>query len=261
MRRIVVGVLGLGVAGALAASGAAVAHMVAVGQRSSAHSASTVTKHGAGSTTTDRMNISSGVVGAGPAAGTGVKVVVNASQGNQVAEVDIIPLQKGGNLVTISAWGLHPGFHAIQLHSVGACDPGGNKPFGSAGGVLNPTGMRDTASAGAFPVLTVGSNGRGQARFVDGNFTLKDLSGKNGSSVVIHAVLPSGLTDNQATAKFADDSRARVACGVVFRSKARHAQTPATAPGPPMDPASMPPPDMGQQQPTDTSSTQAGHHW
>jgi Cu-Zn family superoxide dismutase len=260
---MVVGVLGVGVAAALAASGAAVAHLVTVGQRSTTHG-TPVTVRQAGSGTAggaDGSGMASADADAGTGAGSGhhLRVHLRDTQGNRTAEVDITPLRQGGNLVTIEAWHLRPGFHAIQLHSVGQCDPTGGMPFASAGDVLRPAAMRDSATAGAFPVLVVGANGRARARFTDNNVTIRDLSGASGSAIVLHAVLPAGLSAAQAAARLADDARPRIACGVVFCSRlpAGHGPTPAPMPSTPTSPTAPAP----VQPPAVSPSTLTGPHW
>jgi Cu-Zn family superoxide dismutase len=253
MKRIVVGVLGLGVAGALAASGAAVAHIVTTGQGLPAHTPSTPADAMAGGAATS----DAGTDSASPTASGLLRVYLKGTDGADVAQVDITPVARGGNLVTISAWDLAPGFHAIQLHSAGKCDA----PFASAGGLLHTAGMANSATAGAFPVLTVGADGKGRAQFTDANFKLRDLSGTGGSSIVLHGVLPPGLNAAQAATRLADDSRDRVACGVVYRPHPRKVHpTPAPTPtaGSTTPPAS---PTTPAEPPTTTPTTQAGHHW
>jgi superoxide dismutase, Cu-Zn family len=255
MKRIVAGVMGLGVAGALAASGAAVAHIVTTSQGMPTH------------TTSPSVNAGGMADGGSPTAGPDnptakgqLQVDLKDADGNTMAQVGITPMAQGGNLVTIAAWDLTPGFHAIQIHAVGKCD---NMGFTSAGGVLRPAGMRNSATAGAFPVLSVGADGKVSAQFMDANFKLRDLSGTAGSSIVLHDVLPSGLSAAQAATRLGDESRDRIACGVVYRPRTPKGGThPTPSPMPTMDEPTMAPDSpLPPPQPGNGPSTQAGHHW
>jgi Cu-Zn family superoxide dismutase len=259
MNRIVVGVLGLGVAGALAASGAAVAHIVTTGQASPAHAPSPAVSVTAAGMADDG---GTGTESTGPTARGQLRVYLKDANGATVAQVDITPRAAGGNLVAISAWDLTPGFHAIQLHSAGKCDAGGATAFASAGGVLRPAGMRNSATAGAFPVLSVGGNGKVQAQFMAANFRLRDLSGAAGSSIVLHDVLAPGLNAAQAATRLGDDSRARIACGVVYRPRTpKGGNHPSPSPTPTAGETTPPANPAPSEPPLATPSTQQGHHW
>jgi Cu/Zn superoxide dismutase len=269
MKKMLLGVLGLGVAGALAGSGAAVAHIATVGQRSSAHTPSSA--HG---------QKARGVAGMGDKAMTanggtkgGVRVYLKDTHGNNTAQVDIVPLRQGGNQVTISAWNLKPGFHPIQLHSNGDCDLGQQPAFAGAGGLLSLAGAKSNPSAAAFPMLSVDAQGKAQTTYVDGNFALSDLSTASGASIVLHTALPASLNAGQAATHLADDSGNRIACGVVFRwHPPKHKPSPSPtststgtggAPAPSPTPSSAGPSSTPPTEPPPvvTTTTEAGHHW
>lgn len=275
MKRIVVGALGLGVAGALAASGAAVAHFVTVAAQSPAHKTSTTQgKSNTNTNTRDGDGMGSGMLHGGTPAATSsthLRVYLKDTHGDRVAQVDITPLVNGGNLVGIDASNLKPGYHAIQLHAVGSCDASGDAAYASAGSLLQPSGSGNSP-AGAFPVLHVGSNGKAEASFVDKAFTLKDLSGPSGSSIVLYSVFPAGWDATQADAHRAADSRSRIACGVVYRSRVNNGgqgtggQTPS--PMPTWGGATTPPAGNGNgnngggmTNPGASPTTLSGPHW
>jgi len=168
---------------------------------------------------------------------THVAVDLADVRGKRVAHVDIRALREGGNQVTVQAWGLTPGFHAIHIHAVGLCDPAGAKPFASAGGHFNPTGKPEGMQAGAFPVLLAGANGAASTTFTDGNFAIGDLFGPSGSAIVIHAAadnyanIPTryaaaGVAGPDAETQMTGDAGTRIACGVVSRSTVKATPTP-----------------------------------
>jgi Cu-Zn family superoxide dismutase len=195
-----------------------------------------------------------------------VRVLLKDVQGRRAAQVDITASPHGGNQVTIHAWGLTPGFHAIHIHAVGVCDPGGAKPFASAGGHFNPTAKPEGMQAGAFPVLLAGANGEAQTQFVDGNFKIRELLGPSGTAVVIHAAadnyanIPNRYTANgvagpDAESQMTGDAGARIACGVI---------SPARVVGSSASPSRSVPsmPDMsGMPDPHPSLSTVSGHHF
>jgi Cu-Zn family superoxide dismutase len=169
-----------------------------------------------------------------------VKVPLKDVTGKQVAEVDIDAVQHGGNRVTVHAWNLTPGFHAVHIHAIGVCDPAGAKPFASAGGHFNPTGASEGMQAGALPVLLAGADGEGQAQFLDGNFAIPDLFGASGAAIVIHAApdnyanIPNryavnGVAGPDADTQTTGDAGARFACGLVSAPQATASGSPPAA--------------------------------
>jgi len=225
---MVAGALGLGVMAALAVSAAAIAHPGAVrpaGPSAVAVGAARGLAADAGYGTNGRTNR--------------VRVQLKDVHGKRVAQVDIVALEHGGNQVTVHAWNLTPGFHAIHLHAVGSCDPAGAKPFASAGGHFNPTGKPEGMQAGAFPVLLAGANGEAQAQFTDTNFAIRDLFGPTGTAVVIHATADNygnipprysagGVAGPDAETQMTGDAGTRVACGVLSPSHVKPSPSPST---------------------------------
>jgi superoxide dismutase, Cu-Zn family len=195
----------------------------------------------AGQATVRIADVAARVTGSpSPVTGTNrghVRVTLRDGKGRTVARVDITALRHGGNQVSVSAWDLTPGFHGIHLHAVGVCDPGGAKPFASAGGHFNPTGTAEGMQAGAFPVLLAGADGRAQATFVDGAFTIRDLYTASGTAIVIHALpdnyanvptryASNGMAGPDTETQTTGDAGTRIACGVV--AAPARATTPAS---------------------------------
>lgn len=188
-----------------------------------------------------------GETGSGTGRGTRhLRVVLRDVHGDRVGQVEIRALPGGGNEVSVLAWKLTPGFHGFHLHAVGVCDPGGAKPFSSAGGHFNPTGSPEGMQAGAFPVLLAGADGRAQATFVDSNFTLSQLAGPKGAAIVVHAgsdnyaniptrYTAGGVAGPDMETRMTGDGGARVACGVAFPE--RSGSTPGSTPAPSNSPA------------------------
>jgi Cu-Zn family superoxide dismutase len=161
-----------------------------------------------------------------------LRVELKDVHGKRAAQVDIARLEHGGNQVTVHAWNLTPGFHAIHIHAVGVCDPAGVKPFASAGGHFNPTGKPEGMQAGAFPVLLAGANGEAQAQFTDGNFAIGDLFGPAGTAIVIHAApdnyanvppryLANGVAGPDTESQMTGDAGTRIACGVLSPTRVK----------------------------------------
>jgi Cu-Zn family superoxide dismutase len=214
LNKVLVGALGVAVAGALGVSGVAVAH------RGTSMTGRTATQ----------MLAAASTVGSAGGSPSHARAVLRDVKGNRVAQVDIYALPHGGNRVTVQAWNLTPGFHGIHIHAMGVCDPGGAKPFTSAGGHFNPTGGAEGMQAGAFPVLLAGADGRAAAEFLDGNFNVRDLFGQTGTAIVVHALpdnyanIPDrytsgGVAGPDMDTKMTGDGGSRVACGVLTKLK------------------------------------------
>ena len=181
-----------------------------------------------------------------------VHVVLRDANGAQIGYVNLTS-SDGATLVSVHAWSLMPGFHGFHIHSMGVCDPATAAPFTSAGGHFNPTGTAEGMQAGAFPVLLVNADGTATASFRDGNFTLRQLSGPTGSSIVIHAMpdnyanIPArytagGVAGPDMETQMTGDGGTRVACGVIA--------APMPGPGSTVSPSPMMPAQTPSQQPT-----------
>ena len=179
-----------------------------------------------------------------------VHVVLRNASGAAIGYVNLTS-SDGATLVSVHAWSLMPGFHGFHIHSMGVCNPATPAPFTSAGGHFNPTGTAEGMQAGAFPVLLANADGTATASFRDGNFTLKQLSGPTGSSIVIHAMpdnyanIPArytagGVPGPDMETQMTGDGGTRVACGVIA----------APMPGMSPSPSPMMPTQTPSQQPT-----------
>ncbi|HKT03208.1 MAG TPA: superoxide dismutase family protein [Rugosimonospora sp.] len=246
--RVLAGVVGLGVLGALGGSTAALAnHAGASGHPATESLTAAQTAGGvsavpglAGGLTRPGMAEPGGGYGQGVGH---VRVVLRDVNGKSAGQVDIYAQGHGENRVSVRAWGLTPGFHGFHIHAIGVCDPTGAKPFASAGGHFNPTGSPEGMQAGAFPVLLAGANGQAQADFLDPNFRIADLSGAMGSAIVIHALpdnyanIPNryaagGVAGPDMETQMTGDGGSRVACGVVAKPRAGATAAPSPQPSP-----------------------------
>lgn len=216
--------------------------------------------------------------------------------GRQVGWIRLTPLARKRLLIQVHATHLTPGFHGIHVHSVGVCDPAGTKPFSSAGPHLNPTHTAEGMQAGALPVLLANPDGTADAQIIDAHFTLADLRGTTGASVVVHAGTDNyanippryqagGTPGPDAETQMTGDAGARVACAVLVRPTAtpttgtatpaprRSAPTPTTGmpatgmpttgmPGPGTPGTQLPTPtDSPTTTPTPTPTVLYGKHW
>lgn len=206
---------------------------------------------------------SGGAVGAAqdasPVTGEGLEVVLRDAEGQDLGVATFVQESAGG-LVTVDVRveGVAPGDHGMHVHEVGACDPGGDQPFASAGGHYNPTASQhggppdedaahmaamagtpegvtdaaspeaETAHAGDLGAITIGEDGTGSLSVQTPRFTLEpgetSLADDDGSAIVLHADPDDMVTDPSG------NSGGRIACGVIF---AGAAGTPVASPAAP----------------------------
>ena len=149
---------------------------------------------------------------------------------------------------TVAGGILSPGFHGLHIHSVGKCEadsvaPSGGAPgnFNSAGGHLQVPGHTGHPASGDLTSLQVRSDGTAKLVTTTNAFTKADLSGPEGSALIIHegadnfANIPPRYSvdgkpgpDEQTMAT--GDAGKRVACGVIAPASATAAPTSTTAP-------------------------------
>jgi superoxide dismutase, Cu-Zn family len=218
------------------------------------------------------MTAGASMRGSGGSDGGRAHVILRNAQGDQIGYVNLTD-DRGTTLVSVRASGLTPGFHGFHVHSVGVCNPAGPVPFESAGGHFNPTGTAEGMQAGAFPVLLAGQDGTATASFRDDNFSLNQLFGPSGSSIVIHAMpdnyanIPSRYTSGGAPGpdmetRMTGDGGTRVACGIIAAPgpsgsmSASPAMPMPASPAMPMQAPSQPPtiPAPAPSQPTPATS-------
>lgn len=106
---------------------------------------------------------------------------------------------------------LTPGFHGLQVHSAGSCEPGA---FESAGSVYQASGHTGYPASGQLTALQVRPDGSAKLVTTTSGFTAADLRNSSGTSLVISAD-PGNLADSSAT-----ESGKRLACGVIAAASA-----------------------------------------
>jgi Cu-Zn family superoxide dismutase len=126
--------------------------------------------------------------------------------------------------VMVSAGGLSPGKHAVQIHEVGACTPtcavaGSHLDLGPFGNNI-PVTANHPYHSGDLINLSINSLGRGSMSHVTSRFTLSpghlSIFDADGAAIVIHALPDLYCADNT------DPNCAgggRVACGVLQRTQ------------------------------------------
>ncbi len=171
----------------------------------------------------------------------GMEIALLDAAGQQVGLATFAPADDGmGVEIEVQVQELAPGDHGIHVHETGACDPGGDSPFASAGGHFNPTnathggpptreeemvgtpeGAPPAASpeaamshAGDLGNITVGEDGTGLLTIHIDRFTLgpgeTSLDDHDGSAIVVHESADDLMTDPSG------ESGGRIACGVIF---------------------------------------------
>ncbi|MGX7730731.1 superoxide dismutase family protein [Rhodococcus sp. 2H158] len=109
--------------------------------------------------------------------------------------------------VTVELEGMPVGYRGVHVHEVGKCEtnstaPTGGEPgnFLSAGGHLQASGNTSIPESGDLGAVVVREGGSGSLAVTTEAFTLDDLQGGDGTSVVVHQETAGGE---------------RLACGVV----------------------------------------------
>ena len=128
-----------------------------------------------------------------------------------------------------------PGFHGMHVHEKGNCTVGDPKnPFTAAGAHLMPMDHHTGLPIGQLTPVLVQSNGRGYTKFVLDTFTLDQLFGPDGTSLIVHsksdnfANIPADrysvrgkpdapVPDEKTLAT--GDAGTRFACGVITRDQ------------------------------------------
>lgn len=109
--------------------------------------------------------------------------------------------------VTVTLEDLPAGYRGVHVHAIGKCEtnstaPTGGEPgnFLSAGGHLQAPGHTAVPESGDLGAFVVGADGDATATVTTTAFTIADLQGPDGTSVVVHEETAGG---------------ARLACGVI----------------------------------------------
>jgi superoxide dismutase, Cu-Zn family len=162
---------------------------------------------------------------------SGRRAVAALSDANgQKVGVAVFKERHGEVEVSAAVWRLPPGFHGFHVHTTGQCVP----PFTSAGGHFNPAGVGHGDHAGDLPSLLVNRDGTGELEFETDRFSLSDLLDGDGSALMVHAGrdnfanIPARYHSHETDTFGPDaetlatgDAGARVACGVVERTRDR----------------------------------------
>ncbi|HEX4559591.1 MAG TPA: superoxide dismutase family protein [Mycobacterium sp.] len=143
---------------------------------------------------------------------------LKGADGSQIATATI-DFRNGYATVTVEAGPnqvLSPGFHGLQIHSVGKCDANSAAPtggstgdFNSAGGVYQAPGHTGYPASGDLTALQVRSDGSAKLVTTSNSFTAADLRNSSGTALVIHQE-----PDNLGNSPTGSSSK-RVACGVI----------------------------------------------
>ncbi|MGE2833905.1 superoxide dismutase family protein [Mycobacterium sp. SMC-4] len=184
-------------------------------------------------------------------AAQGLTAQLTTADGTAVADATI-DFTGGFATVTIETVDdstLSPGFHGLHLHQFGRCE---GADFSSAGEHFQAPGHTGMPASGDLPPLLVRSDNAGKLVATTDAFTEGDLTGPNGSSIMLHqgADMP-GATEG---------ADVRLACGVISPATAPAAETTTTVvtetvpPGAPVPPAA-PVPSPGAE--TTTPATPA----
>ncbi|OBI53180.1 superoxide dismutase family protein [Mycobacterium sp. E787] len=138
---------------------------------------------------------------------------VRSSDGTQIATATF-DFANGYATVTVDAGPnqvLSPGFHGLQIHSVGKCDVA---DFSSAGSVYQAPNHTGYPASGDLTALQVRSDGSAKLVTTSNLFTAADLRNSSGTALVIHQT-----ADNLGGAPAAESSK-RIACGVITAASA-----------------------------------------
>jgi len=130
---------------------------------------------------------------------------------------------EGAVAIWVQVQGLTPGFHGFHIHSVGTCDPSGERAFASAGGHLHADGQSHGQHMGDLPSLLATESGIAMLVIATDRFTLEDLMDEDGSAVIVHAAadnfgnIPADRYDPDAdeTTLNTGDAGGRFGCGVI----------------------------------------------
>ena len=147
---------------------------------------------------------------------------------------------------TVAGGILSPGFHGLHIHSVGKCEAdsvaptgGARGDFNSAGGHLQVSGHTGHPASGELASLEVRSDGSAKLVTTTDAFTRADLSGPEGSALIIHegsdnfANIPprysaDGKPGPDEKTMATGDAGKRVACAVIAPASASGTATTST---------------------------------
>ncbi|BBY04462.1 superoxide dismutase family protein [Mycobacterium seoulense] len=148
---------------------------------------------------------------------------LKSADGNQVGTATI-DFANGYATVTVDAGPnqvLSPGFHGLQIHSVGKCEANSAAPAGGSTGDFNSAGSVYQApdhtgfpASGDLTALQVRTDGSAKLVTTTNLFTAADLRNSSGTALVVHQT-----ADNLSNGSTGESGK-RVACGVLAASSA-----------------------------------------
>lgn len=148
---------------------------------------------------------------------------VKAADGSTIANATF-DFANGYATVTVEAGPnqvLSPGFHGLQVHAVGKCEPNSTGPsgnssgdFASAGAVYQAPDHTGSPASGDLTALQVRPDGSAKLVTTTSLLTAADLRNNQGTSLVVHQ-----NADNLSANSGADSGK-RVACGVIAAGSA-----------------------------------------
>ncbi|MFZ0906076.1 MAG: superoxide dismutase family protein [Mycobacterium sp.] len=163
-----------------------------------------------------------------------------------------VTVEAGSNQV------LSPGFHGLQIHSVGKCEAnsvaptgGSNGDFQSAGSVYQAPDHTGYPASGDLTALQVRSDGSAKLVTTTNLFTVADLRNSSGTALVIHQ-----NPDNLGTTPTSDSGK-RVACGVIAAATTTSTTTTTTSVSTITTTVAVPPPSTSTSTVTVTSAPAA----
>lgn len=192
-----------------------------------------------------------------PAAGTErMTTQVKTADGTVVANATF-DFANGYATVTVEAGPnqvLSPGFHGLQIHSVGKCEANSASPtegssgdFASAGAVYQASDHTGYPASGDLTALEVRSDGSAKLVTTSNLFTAADLRTSSGSALVIHQ------TADYLSSNPTGDSGKRVACGVIAAAAMATSTTTTTSISTVTTTVAVPPPSTSTSTVTVTS--------
>jgi Cu-Zn family superoxide dismutase len=137
---------------------------------------------------------------------------LKSADGNQVGTATI-DFANGYATVTVEAGPnqvLSPGFHGLQIHSVGKCDG----DFNSAGSVYQAPDHTGFPASGDLTALQVRNDGSAKLVTTTNLFTASDLRSSSGTALIVHQ------TADNLSGPSTGESGKRVACGVLAAASA-----------------------------------------
>jgi Cu-Zn family superoxide dismutase len=146
-----------------------------------------------------------------------LKTQLNTADGKHVADatVDFTNGYATVTVETVAAGVLSPGFHGLHIHAIGTCQANSTAPnggqsgdFASAGEHFQAPGHSGQPASGDLPPLLARSDGSGKLVATSDGFTMDQLKGSEGSSIVLHQ-------GADMTGQSAAESDQRIACGVL----------------------------------------------